>query len=108
LARALKPGERYTLRSGGGGGYGSPLNRPIEKIAADLQEGYITPARAERLYGIVFGSEAGTIDSAKTEMRRTELAAQSLPVDDIEFEPPEELPDTHMAARPMRLAFRCC
>jgi N-methylhydantoinase B len=108
LARALKPGERYTLRSGGGGGYGSPLSRPIEMIAADLQEGYITPARAERLYGIVFGSEPGTIDSAKTQSRRAEMAVQGLPVDEIEPEPPDELPETRSATRPMRLSFRCC
>jgi N-methylhydantoinase B len=108
LARALKPGERYTLRSGGGGGYGSPLSRPIEMIAADLQEGYITPARAERLYGIVFGSEPGTIDSVKTQSRRAEMAVQGLPVDEIEPEPPDELPETRSAARPMRLSFRCC
>ena len=108
LARALKPGERYTLRSGGGGGYGSPLSRPIEMIAADLQEGYITPARAERLYGIVFGSEPGTIDSVKTQSRRAEMALQGLPVDEIEPEPLDELPETRSAARPMRLSFRCC
>ena len=108
LARALKPGERYTLRSGGGGGYGSPLSRPIEMIAADLQEGYITPARAERLYGIVFGSEPGIIDSAKTQSRRAEMAVQGLPVDEIEPEPPDELPETRSATRPMRLSFRCC
>jgi N-methylhydantoinase B len=108
LARALKPGERYTLRSGGGGGYGSPLSRPIEMIAADLQEGYITPARAERLYGIVFGSEPGTIDSAKTQSRRAEMAVQGLPADEIEPEPPDELPETRSATRPMRLSFRCC
>ncbi len=108
LARALKPGERYTLRSGGGGGYGSPLSRPIERIAADLQEGYITPARAERLYGIVFGSEPGTIDFAKTQSRRAEMTVQGLPVDEIEPEPLDELSGTRSAARPMRMSFRCC
>jgi N-methylhydantoinase B len=108
LARALKPGERYTLRSGGGGGYGSPLSRPVEKIATDLQEGYITPARAERLYGIVFGSEPGTIDSAKTARKRAELAAQGLPIDEIEPEPPDEPSETRHSVRPMRMSFRCC
>ena len=73
LARALKPGERYTLRSGGGGGYGSPLSRPDRKRSPRIcRKAYITPARAERLYGIVFGSEPGTIDSAKTPKRAKE------------------------------------
>jgi len=108
LARALQPGERYILRSGGGGGYGSPLERPVERIASDLQEGYVTPARAERVYGIVFGSEPGTIDSAKTEQRRAELVAQGLPIDDAEAEPVALLSEGHGTHRAMRLSFRCC
>lgn len=108
LARALQPGERYVLRSGGGGGYGSPLERSIEKIASDLQEGYLTPARAERVYGVVFGSEPGTVDSAKTAGRRAELAAQGLPIDDVEVEPSALLPDGRGTHHAVRLSFRCC
>ena len=39
LARSLKPDERYVLRSGGGGGYGSPLERPVQRVEFDIEQG---------------------------------------------------------------------
>lgn len=108
LARALEPGERYILRSGGGGGYGSPLERPVEKIVSDLQEGYLSPARAERVYGIVFASDPGSIDVAKTAERRAIMAKQGLPLDDLEVEPSAMLTEGHGTHKAMRLSFRCC
>jgi N-methylhydantoinase B len=111
LARALKPGDRYILRSGGGGGYGSPLERNIENVAFDLTQGYLSRARAERLYGIVFSDDRGTIDIAATKARRAEMALRNLPVDED-----DEEPHTHDAAcdceeaapELVRLIYRCC
>ncbi|MBI4192715.1 MAG: hydantoinase B/oxoprolinase family protein [Betaproteobacteria bacterium] len=73
LARLLKAGEAYILRSGGGGGYGSPLDRPIEQIESDLREGYISKQRAERCYGIVFRPGGDVVDVAATPARRAAL-----------------------------------
>ena len=42
----LAGGEAYVLQSGGGGGYGSPLERPAEQVAADVREGYVSLAAA--------------------------------------------------------------
>ena len=72
--RQLKPGDAYILRSGGGGGYGSPLDRPIEPIQKDLREGYISRSRAEACYGVAFNAD-GTIDVAATQEKRSELRA---------------------------------
>src|SRR5690606_27849466 len=49
--RRLKKGDAFSLRSGGGGGYGDPRQRPREKVAHDLAEGYVSPQAAERDYG---------------------------------------------------------
>ena len=73
LARLLKPEEAYILRSGGGGGYGSPLDRPIEQVESDLREGYISRDRAERCYGIVFKPNSDTVDTKATVAKRDEL-----------------------------------
>ncbi|HEX5998861.1 MAG TPA: hydantoinase B/oxoprolinase family protein [Hyphomicrobiaceae bacterium] len=109
LARQLKTGDRYILRSGGGGGYGPPLERSIEMVAADLQEGYISRPRAERIYGIVFGSEANLIDVAATQARRAALIASGATVNDREDEVPAELPaEGTDPAGTSRLPFRCC
>ncbi len=70
--RQMQAGDAYILRSGGGGGYGSPLDRPPEQIAHDLREGYISRARAESCYGVCFDAEGG-IDVQATRARRAEL-----------------------------------
>ena len=38
----LKPGWKAHLMTGGGGGYGDPLERPIETVRLDVQAGYIS------------------------------------------------------------------
>ncbi|GAB5469072.1 MAG: hydantoinase B/oxoprolinase family protein [Rhodospirillales bacterium] len=47
----LQPGDRVRIVTGGGGGYGSPLERPRDAVAADLAAGYVTPEIARDLYG---------------------------------------------------------
>ena len=37
LNQVLKPGDAYILRSGGGGGYGSPLERDLDRLARDVR-----------------------------------------------------------------------
>ena len=43
LTARLQPGEAFALRSGGGGGFGPPLERPVESVAHDVRQGYVTP-----------------------------------------------------------------
>ncbi|HXQ51804.1 MAG TPA: hydantoinase B/oxoprolinase family protein [Stellaceae bacterium] len=70
---ALKPGDSYRVRSGGGGGYGVPWERPVEKVMLDLRQGYVTAASAAELYGVVVDPETLELDRAATERRRAEL-----------------------------------
>ncbi len=67
--RVMQAGDAYILRSGGGGGYGSPLERPIARIARDVAQGYVSRRQAERCYGVVFGRD-GEIDAAASEAQR--------------------------------------
>ena len=53
----------------GGSGFGDALERPIDAVARDLAEGYVTPEAAARDYGVVVGSD-GTLDAAETARRR--------------------------------------
>ena len=48
----LKPGEVVHVNLPGGGGYGDPMRRDIEKVRWDAIEGYITPEKAEKNYGV--------------------------------------------------------
>jgi N-methylhydantoinase B len=51
-------GSTLELRTGGGGGYGDPSERPKEEVHADLREGYITEEHARRYYPHAFGDAA--------------------------------------------------
>jgi len=77
IGRMLKPGDAYILKSGGGGGYGSPLDRPIDKVEEDLREGYISKQRAQACYGLIFDVASGEVDHEATETKRAQLRAIS-------------------------------
>ena len=47
----MEAGETIRVETLGGGGYGTPDERPLELLAADLREGKVTQAAAERDYG---------------------------------------------------------
>ncbi len=49
----LEPGETFTLKSGGGGGIGNPLERDRRKVVEDLEDGYISLKAAQEIYGII-------------------------------------------------------
>ena len=69
----IEPGDVVVMESSGGGGFGDPLERDLARVAADLAEGYVTPAGAERDYGVV--CRAGRVDEAATRARREALRA---------------------------------
>ena len=81
LNQVLRAGDAYILRSGGGGGFGSPLERDLESLARDLRCGYVSKASAENDYGAVFEAGTGNIDAVATATRRGEMRAQGLPHD---------------------------
>jgi N-methylhydantoinase B len=49
----LKAGEVARLITGTGGGWGDPLERPVEAVLDDLRDGIVTFEQAERDYGLV-------------------------------------------------------
>ena len=59
------------MDSSGGGGFGDALTRDLDAVAADLAEGYVTPAAAETIYGVVLRD--GTIDAAASARCRATL-----------------------------------
>ncbi len=111
--RVLRAGEAYILRSGGGGGYGSPLDRPIGPVQHDLDEGYISTERAQGCYGVVI--EAGRIDADRTAARRNALRARGGLIAQRDNED-EEAREADATATPKGLFFtegllfplRCC
>jgi N-methylhydantoinase B len=73
LVTQLKPGDAYRLRSGGGGGYGSPLARNIAAVRNDVRQGYVSAEAAQNLYGVVVDAETFDLDEAATEALRASM-----------------------------------
>jgi N-methylhydantoinase B len=53
LVAQVKAGDAFRLRSGGGGGHGSPLARPTQDVRNDVRQGYVSVEDAAALYGVV-------------------------------------------------------
>ena len=75
LAVNLKPGDAYRMRSGGGGGFGTPFSRDVESVLHDVRQGYISIETASRLYGVVVDETTMQADSRATERARETLRA---------------------------------
>jgi len=107
LARQLQSGDAYILRSGGGGGYGSPLERDIDKIQYDLDEGYISQDSAKRFYGVLFDAN-GRINKVKTIEHREHLIASGFLLEDESEELVADTTDKLFTAAPGFFNSRCC
>ena len=67
-------GERVRLWSAGGGGFGDPLTRAPEAVAADVEAGLVSRERARSAYGVVL-DESGTLDRDATASLRADRTA---------------------------------
>jgi N-methylhydantoinase B len=76
LVAQLKPGDAFKIRSGGGGGYGSALERPIAQVANDVRQGYVTVEAAAELYGVIIDPQTFAADQASTDKLRARLRSQ--------------------------------
>jgi N-methylhydantoinase B len=63
--RPVGPGDRVRVLTSGGGGYGDPLRRDPDKVAADVRNGYVSRAAAAELYGVVVDDD-GMVSAEKT------------------------------------------
>ncbi|HLN09064.1 MAG TPA: hydantoinase B/oxoprolinase family protein, partial [Xanthobacteraceae bacterium] len=76
VIETLKPGETVTNLNPGGGGYGNPYERPVEKVLWDVKNGLVSIAGAREDYGVVISDAASlTVDVAATRRLRDGAAA---------------------------------
>jgi N-methylhydantoinase B len=71
LVANLKAGDAFRISSGGGGGYGSPFERPMEDVAEDVRQGYVSVQAAEEKYGVAVDQDTFDVDPAATERLRS-------------------------------------
>ncbi len=73
----LQPGETIISISSGGGGYGPPHERDVERVLRDVRDGWISDDRARTVYGVVV-AEDGDADQEATQLRRAELKTSAI------------------------------
>ena len=71
---SLEKGDLLRIITPGGGGWGSPLQRPAETVLEDVLDGFISPESAFDDYGVVLGRDGVSVDLAATDDRRVEIA----------------------------------
>jgi N-methylhydantoinase B len=57
------------VRTGGGGGWGDPLERPASLVAHDVAEGLVSRQAAQRLYGVVLRGNLSLDEAATVRLR---------------------------------------
>jgi N-methylhydantoinase B len=70
----LSAGDREISITAGGGGYGYPWRRELDKVLWDVKNEYVSRDAAESLYGVVIGAD-GKVDPEATERKRAALEA---------------------------------
>ena len=67
LTAQLKEGDAFRLRSGGGGGFGVPHDRPMEDVAHDVKQGYVSAESARDNYGVQVDPETAEAKRLKSD-----------------------------------------
>jgi N-methylhydantoinase B len=56
----MAAGDLISIRAGGGGGWGDPLERDPQAVLRDVTDGYVSIDAAKTAYGVTIDLEAGT------------------------------------------------
>jgi N-methylhydantoinase B len=72
----LRTGDAYLMQSGGGGGFGDPLERDAAQVALDVREGYVSVEAARNDYGVIV-TDHGKLDAAATARLRRQRLGQN-------------------------------
>jgi N-methylhydantoinase B len=94
----MRPGDFFAVSWQGGGGWGDPLSRVAEDVAADVARGVMTTEHAAQVYGVVV--ENGAVDADGTRERRLAIRTERLGA------PPSAEPDRDAPGRALGPALR--
>ena len=76
IIATINPGERAANMNPGGGGYGDPFQRPVEKVVWDVKNGLVSIEGARLDYGVAIADpETLEVDQAETERLRSQAIA---------------------------------
>jgi len=70
VIKGIPKGTIFHEVAGGGGGYGDPLKRPVEKVLKDVQNGFVSIEKAKEDYGVVIDSVTFQVNGEETKKLR--------------------------------------
>jgi N-methylhydantoinase B len=70
IIKGIPPGTIFHEIAGGGGGYGDPFQRPVEKVLKDIRNGFISIEKAKEDYGVVIDPLTYQINEEETRRLR--------------------------------------
>ena len=77
VTEPVQMGDKIITKCQGGGGWGNPLNRDVEKVRNDVLNGLVSVQRARDVYGVIVDPENFQVDYEGTKKLREEKKAQS-------------------------------
>ncbi|RMF78218.1 MAG: hydantoinase B/oxoprolinase family protein [Chloroflexi bacterium] len=70
-ALELGDGDVILLQTGGGGGYGPPHEREVDRVRRDVLDGYVSLDMARQIYGVVLRDDLSVDDAATRQLRES-------------------------------------
>jgi N-methylhydantoinase B len=70
IIKGIPPGTIFHEIAGGGGGYGDPVQRPVEKVLKDVRNGFVSIEKAKEDYGVVIDPLTYEVDEEETRRLR--------------------------------------
>ena len=71
----IGPGDVLHVAAGGSGGWGDPLERDPDAVVRDIKSGFVTPDKAEAVYGVILRNGSYDVDETKS-LRAARIADQ--------------------------------
>ncbi len=68
----VKRGDVVRIETGGGGGWGHPFDREVERVLADVHGGFVSRECAAEHYGVMLAGDGIGLDAAATAKRRAQ------------------------------------
>ena len=86
----VSPGDRLVFQTAGGGGWGDPLERAVDKVHTDVVRELVSADKARADYGVVLDPNTGEVDTEATRTLRTDLRQRRGTMSTFDFGPPLE------------------
>ncbi|MBW1954298.1 MAG: hydantoinase B/oxoprolinase family protein [Deltaproteobacteria bacterium] len=72
-----EPGDVLAFYSAGGGGYGNPLQRELDRVQRDVAKGYVSVKGAKQDYGVVIDPDTLEVDAEATRNLRRSIESEN-------------------------------